>query len=78
MKYYDSKGQEVEILETDGGYDEAHVISAQYLDPNLTDEENEVPEKELDYLTDTYQEEVSQNEYEKMISAAEAIFEGDR
>lgn len=75
MKYYDSKGHEIEILQTDGGHEEAFILEAQYVDPNL---DCEVSENELDYLTDKYFEQISMMEYEKLISQAENYYEGDR
>lgn len=78
MKFFDSKGLEVEILQTDGGYDEAFVYEAQYIDPDIPDSESEVPENELDHLTEKYQEWVSQNEYDKLIDKAETAWEWDR
>ncbi len=73
MKFYDSKGKEVEILETDGGLEEGYVYAAQYIN-----EDTEVPESELDYLTETYAEYVYESELNRQIGAAEAAFEGDR
>lgn len=73
MKFYDSKGLEVDILETDGGFSEAFIYNAQYVESG-----EEVPEEELDYLTNKYAEYVSFNEHEKLIGTAEAACEGDR
>lgn len=78
MKFYDSKGLEVEIIETDGGYDEAFIYEAQYIDPEVPDSESKVSEDELDYLTDKYFEWVAQNEYDKLIDKAECAWEWDR
>jgi hypothetical protein len=75
MKFYDSKGNEVDILETDGGYEEAFVVRAQYLDETLPEE---VPDDELQYLTEAYAEYISGEELEKSAMAAEAYYEGDR
>lgn len=77
MKFYDSTGREVDILETDGGYDEAYIVSAMYLDTK-GDESDLVPDNELDYLTEVYNEHIADGEYQKMVSAAEDAFEGDR
>ena len=72
MKFYDSKGLEVEILETDGGMEEAYVARAVYLDSNITDRDEEVPDDELDHLTEAYAEYCYQNELDKQISRAES------
>lgn len=77
MKYYDSTGREVDILETDGEYDESYVVSAMYLDTK-DDESDLVPDNELDYLAETYAEDISDREYQKQVSKAESYFEGDR
>lgn len=75
MKFYDSKGNEVDITETDGGYEEAFVVSAQYLDESLPEE---VPDDELNYLTETYFNHISDEEFQKSVMEAEYAFEGDR
>lgn len=77
MKYFDSTGREVGILQTDGGYDDYYIVSAMYLDTK-PDESDLVPDSELEYLQEKYAEEVSMLEHEKQISAAEARYEGDR
>jgi hypothetical protein len=83
-KLYDSTGRPVQILETDGGYEEAYVVSASYLDidPELPDSEysklSKVPDNELDYLTEQYFEYVSDEEFQKSVCEAEYAFEGDR
>lgn len=65
-KHFDSKGREVEInkvnLEIGEG---AYVQDAYYMD-----DASEVPDSELDYLTDTYQAELYQEAYEHKASAA--------
>jgi hypothetical protein len=73
--YYDSKGNEVEITETGGGYEEAHVVSATYISDTLPEE---VPDSELDYLSRTYFEQISDDEFQKSVMAAEYELEGDR
>ncbi len=75
MRFYDSKGNECDITETDGGYEEAYVVSAQYLDESLP---AEVPDDELNYLTDRYAEWITDEEYQKLVMKAEYTFEGDR
>jgi hypothetical protein len=75
MKFYDSKGNEVDILETDGGYEEAFIVRAQYLDETLPEE---VPDDELQYLTETYFNHISDKEFQKSVMEAEYTFEGDR
>lgn len=77
MKFYDSTGREIDILETDGGYEGAYIVSAMYLDTE-GDESDLVPDSELDYLTEAYNEYIADNEYQKMVSRAEDAFEGDR
>lgn len=78
MNFYDSKGRPVDILETDGGYEEAYVVSAVYLDTLTSAHEDMVPDDELDHLTEAYSECITDNEYQKLVSAAEDAFEGDR
>lgn len=73
MKYFDSTGLEIEILETDGGHEEAFLTQAKYVDLD-----KEMPDSEMEYLQERYAEEISMMEYEKHIGAAEARFEGDR
>ncbi len=75
MKYYDSKGLEVDFTETDSDGEIAMLINAQYV--NETDG-NEVPENELMYLEEKYAEQISEIEFEKQIGAGEDYFEGDR
>jgi hypothetical protein len=75
MKFFDSKGNECDITETDGGYEEAFVSAAYYLDESLPES---VPDEELEYLTDRYAEWISDNEYQKLVMEAEYAFEGDR
>jgi hypothetical protein len=75
MRFYDSKGNECDITETDGGYEEAYVVSAQYLDESLS---AEVPDSELEYLSKTYYEHIADEEYQKLVMKAEYTFEGDR
>lgn len=68
----DSKGNEIFDYEVDGDYEEAFMVSAVY------DDGSAVPDDELDYLTDTYQDVLVQNRFEAAIGAAEAYREGDR
>jgi hypothetical protein len=80
MKFYDSTGREVEINELDGSYDEGYIANANYLDlpVDATDEQLEVPDNELEYLTQKYSEYISEEIYQKMVGQAEDAFEGDR
>lgn len=83
MKFYDSKHKEVEILETDGGYEEAYISQASYIPGKLcailyktplrflceifwSDSKLEVPDHELEYLSNIYFEYVSQYEFGKV------------
>ena len=84
MKYFDSKGRPVDIEKTAGGYEEAYVEAASYLDVDSglpRAEYNklcEVPEEELEYLTQAYAEEIADREYQNAVAYAECAFEGDR
>lgn len=66
MKYFDSKGREIEGIETEYIHGEgASVLGATYVDDG-----SDVPDNELDKLAESYQSELSQNGCERMMSSA--------
>jgi len=68
----DSKGNEIFDYEVDGDIEEAFILSAVYQDGS------EVADDELNYLTDTYQDVLTENRMERSRGSSEAYWEGDR
>ncbi len=68
----DSKGRKVFDAESESLGVDSYFTKAYYEDGSL------VPHNELDYLTDTYPDVLSENALHHAIMGAEAYFEGDR
>ncbi len=68
-----SDGREVCDVEVEGQGCDAYISKASYRYGPA-----EVPDDELDYLTETYPEFVDETAYEAACGVAEAYYEGDR
>ena len=77
-KMTDSQGREVCDVEVDGHGCDAFICRANYLTHTNPDGTYEVPENELEYLTETYPEFIEEESLQNAVCAAEYACEGDR
>lgn len=79
MIFRDSKGREVEITEVNLEIGEGcHVVAAVYLDTDPEKDNEDVPDDELDYLTEAYQGYLYEDAYASKASDAYDSYKASR